>query len=149
MKAIFTTLVEKDPGGNATGLRVPPEAVETLGAGKRVPVKVTLAGYTFRSTLAPYNGVFMLPLSAEHRDAAGVKAGDTLEVTLEVDLEPRTVTVPEDLAQALADAPGAAAAFGALSYTMQKEYARQVESAKAQETRSRRIAAILSKLGGL
>jgi hypothetical protein len=146
MKTIFSTMVEKDPGGNATGLRVPPEAVSALGAGKRVPVKVTIGSYTYRSTVAPYNGVFMLPLSAEHRDGAGVKAGDAVEVILELDQEPRTVVVPEDLAAALAGQPGAAAAFSALSYTMQKETVRQVETAKALETRNRRIAGIVAKL---
>ena len=88
----------------------------------------------------------MLPLSAEHREAAGVKAGDQVEVTIELDLEPRTVDVPDDLAAALAEEPGATAAFDALSYTMRKEYVRQVESAKALETRNRRIAGIVAKL---
>ena len=88
----------------------------------------------------------MLPLSAEHREAAGVTAGDQVEVTIELDLEPRTVEVPDDLAAALSQAPGARAAFYALSYSTRKEYARQVESAKAQETRQRRIAGIVAKL---
>ena len=89
----------------------------------------------------------MLPLSAEHRTAAGVKAGDQVEVTIELDLEPRTVEVPADLAAALAAKPGATAAFDALSYTMRKEYVRQVEEAKAPATRERRIAGIVVKLG--
>jgi len=88
----------------------------------------------------------MLPLSKEHRQAAGLQAGDQVEVTIELDLEPRTVDVPADLAAALAEKPGGMAAFEALSYTMRKEYARQVESAKAQETRSRRIEGIVAKL---
>lgn len=146
MKTTFSTVVEKDPGGNATGLRVPAEAVAALSAGKRIPVKVTIGTYTYRSTVAPYSGTYMLPLSAEHRDGAGVKAGDAVEVTLELDLEPRTVVVPEDLATALAEQPGAAAGFSALSYTAQKEYVRQVETAKAVETRNRRIAGIVEKL---
>jgi uncharacterized protein YdeI (YjbR/CyaY-like superfamily) len=89
----------------------------------------------------------MLPVSAEHREAAGIKAGDEIEVTLELDTEPRTVEVPDDLAAALAAKPGARAAFDALSYTNRKEYVRQVETAKAQETRDRRIAGIVAKLG--
>ena len=75
-----------------------------------------LNGYTYRSTVAAYGDVFMLPLSAAHRAAAGVKAGDAVEVTIELDTAPRTVEAPADLAAALAAQPGAAAAFDALSY---------------------------------
>jgi uncharacterized protein YdeI (YjbR/CyaY-like superfamily) len=89
----------------------------------------------------------MLPLNQEHRAAAGVKAGDEVEVTLELDTAPRTVEVPDDLAAALAQKPGAKAAFDALSYTLRKEHVRQVEEAKAQETRERRIAKIVAQLG--
>ena len=91
-------------------------------------------------------GLFMLPLSQERRAAAGVKGGDTLEVTLELDVAPRTVEIPLELAAELAKKPGAAAAFDSLAYSMRKEYVRQVESAKALETRQRRIAAIVAKL---
>jgi len=148
MKATFTTLVEKAEDGNATGLRVPAEAVAAMGQGKKPKVRVSLNGYTYRSTVAAYGDVFMLPLSAEHREAAGVKAGDQVEVTVELDLEPRTVDVPGDLAAALSAKPGATAAFDALSYTMRKEYVRQVKEAKARETRDRRIAGIAARLGG-
>ena len=146
MKTTFTTTVTQAEGLNATGLPVPVEAVAALGKGKKPPVKVTLSGYTYRSTVAAYGDVFMLPLSQEHRKAAGVQAGDEVEVTLELDQAPRTVDVPADLAAALA-AADAREAFDALSYTMRKEHVRQVESAKAQETRTRRIATIVAKLG--
>jgi hypothetical protein len=146
VKATFMTTVLKDENVNATGLPVPAEAVAALGAKKKPPVKVTLSGYTYRSTVAAYGDVFMLPLSAEHRKAAGVNAGDQVEVTIELDLEPRTVDVPTDLAVALSQAPGASAAFDALAYSIRKEYVRQVETAKAQETRERRIAGIVAKL---
>jgi len=146
MKATFTTTVVQAEGKNATGLQVPAEAIAALGKQKRPKVTVSLNGYTYRSTVAAYGDVFMLPLSAEHREAAGVKAGDQVEVTIELDLAPRTVEIPDDLAAALAEKPGATAAFDALSYTMRKEYVRQVESAKAQETRDRRIAGIVAKL---
>lgn len=146
VKTTFTTTVWKDANMNATGLPVPAEAVAALGKGKRPPVKVTIGGYTYRSTVAVMDGNFMLPLSAEHRDAAGIKAGDELEIILELDTEPRTVDVPDDLAAALAEKPGARAAFDVLSYSVRKEYVRQVESAKAQETRDRRIIGIVAKL---
>lgn len=146
MKATFTTTLLQAEDVNATGLRVPAEVVAALGTGKRPKVMVNLNGYTYRSTVAAYGDVFMLPVSAEHRQAAGLKAGDLLEVTLELDVEPRTVVVPDDLAVALAEQPGAMAAFDALSYSARKEYVRQVESAKAAETRQRRIATIVAKL---
>jgi hypothetical protein len=146
MKATFTTFVIKDDQVNATGLQVPAEAVATMGAGKRPKVKVSLNGYTYRTTIAAYGNVFMMPLSAENRVAAGVNAGDQVEVTIELDLEPRIVEIPGDLAAALAGQPGARASFDGLSYSVRKEYVRQVESAKAQETRERRIAGIVAKL---
>lgn len=132
---------------NATALEVPADAVAALGKGKRHPVKVSLNGYTYRTTIAVMGGVCMLPLSAENRGAAGVKAGDKVEITLELDTEPRIVAVPKDLAAALSKKRGARAKFGALSYSARKEYVRQVESAKAPETRQRRIAGIVAKLG--
>jgi hypothetical protein len=147
MKAAFTTTILKDDKVNATGLPVPAEAVAAMGKGKKPPVVVTLNGYSYRSTVAAYGDVFMLPLSAEHRQAAGVNAGDQVEVAIELDTAPRTVAVPDDLAVALAEKPGAAAAFDKLAPSMRKEYVRQVETAKAAETRQRRIAAIVAKLG--
>lgn len=146
MSATFTTVVEQAEDSNATGLRVPAAVVAALGVGKRPTVTVSLNGYTYRSTVAAYGELFMLPLAAEHRTAAGVKAGDQVTVTIELDLAPRAVEVPTDLATALAGQPGATAAFDALSYTRRKEYVRQVEEAKAPATRARRIAAILGKL---
>lgn len=148
MKVVFTTTVLKDDKVNATGIRVPAEVVASLGKGKKPPVKVTLNGYTYRTTVAAYGDVFMLSLSAANREAAGVKAGDEVEVTLELDSEPRTVEIPEDLAAALAAKPGATAAFDALSPSRRKEFVRQVTEAKAEETRQRRIAGIVDKLGG-
>jgi hypothetical protein len=146
MKTTFATTLLLAEGKNATGIQVPAEAVAALGTQKRPKVIVHLNNYTYRSTVAAYGDVFMLPVSAEHREAAGLKAGDPIEVMLELDQEPRMVTIPDDLAATLAAQPGASAAFDALSYTLRKEYARQVESAKAPETRQRRIAAIVAKL---
>jgi len=148
MKSTFTTTVLKDANVNATGLRVPAEIIAGLGAGKKPRVKVSLNGHTYPMTVASFgNDVYMLSLSAENREAAGVKAGDEVEVTIELDTEPRTVEVPDDLAAALAEKTGARAAFDALSYSARKEFVRQVNEAKAQETRTRRIAGIVAKLG--
>ena len=129
-----------------TGIQVPPEAMAALGSSKKPAVKVSVSGYTYRSTVAVMGGKFMIPLSAAHREASGIKAGDKVEVTLELDVEPRTVDVPEDLAAALSNKPGARAAFDALAFSKRKEFVRQVNDAKTQETRERRIAKIVAQL---
>lgn len=147
MAVTFTTTLLQEEGMNATGISVPAEVVVSLGKGKKPPVKVTInGGFTYRSTIAAYGDVYMLPLSQERRAAAGIQAGDEIEVTLELDLEPRTVDVPDDLAAALAAQPGAREAFDALSYSKRKEFVRQVEDAKTAETRTRRIASVVAKV---
>src|SRR5690348_17158594 len=88
-------------GKTATGIEVPEEVVAILGAGKRPPVRVTINGHTYRSTIAVMGGVYMLGVSAENRLGAGVAAGDELEVDLELDAAPREVSVPPDFAEAL------------------------------------------------
>lgn len=147
MQVTFTTTIMQDEVKNATGIPVPADAVAGLGKGKRPPVKVTVNGFTYRSTVAAYGDVFLLPLSRERRAAAGVEAGDEVEITLELDTEPRTVDVPDDLAAALETA-GAREAFDKLAPSRRKEHVRQVETAKAEETRSRRIARIVEQLSG-
>lgn len=145
MKVTYTTVIKSF--GNNTGIEVPPDILAALGTSKRPPVVISLAGYRYRSTVAVMGGDFLLPLSKANREAAGVKGGDQVEITLELDSEPRIVEVPDDLAAALAEKPGARADFDAQSYSNRKEAVRQVESAKAAETRTRRIAAIVAKLG--
>jgi hypothetical protein len=136
-KVTFTAVLEL-AGKTATGMTVPDELVEKLGAGKRPPVKVTVNGYTYRNTIAVMGGRSMVGVAAEHRAAAGVSAGDKLKVTLELDDAPRTVDIPADLAKAL-KAAKATAGFDALAYTFRKEHVRSIEDAKAPDTRQRRI----------
>ncbi len=124
-------------GKTATGLQVPDDVVEALGAGKRPPVVVTVGGYTYRTTVAPMGGSFWVPLAAEHREAAGVQADEEVEVSVVLDTAPREVGVPEDLAAAFDDA--VRAQFDALAYSHRKEWVRWVEEAKKPETRAARI----------
>jgi hypothetical protein len=133
-------------GKTATGIPVPPEVVTGLGAGKRPSVVVTINGYTYRSTVAPMGGEFMLPVSAEVRAGAGVAAGDAVEVDLELDTAPREVSVPPDLAAALAADADARRAFDALSYSNKRRLVLAVEAAKTPETRQRRLAKTVSDL---
>jgi hypothetical protein len=139
----FTTVVELG-GKTATGLVVPAEVVEALGAGGRPPVTVRLGGHTYRTTVGSRGGRYLVPLSAENRAAAGVAAGEEVEVDLALDTAPREVEVPADLAAALDGAPGARDRFDALPPSHRKEHVRAVESAKAEATRGRRVAAVVA-----
>ena len=133
-----TTLLAS--GKTTTGFEVPSGVVDSLGAGKRPPVKVTINGYTYRNTVAVMDGVYMIGVSAEHRAASGLSAGDELDVTLELDTEPREVTVPEDLAAALDADPAAQRTWDGLSYSNRRFHVESIEGARTDETRQRRIA---------
>jgi hypothetical protein len=133
-------------GKTATGIEVPVEVVEDLGAGKKPPVRVTLGGYAYRSTIAPRGDRFLVGVSAEHREGAGVAAGDVVDVDLELDTEPREVSVPADLAAALEGDRKASEFFQSLSYSQKKWYVSPIEQAKAPETRERRIAKAIGML---
>lgn len=133
-------------GRTATGIEVPTSVVDELGAGKRPPVRITLHEHTYRTTVARMGGRFLVPVSAEVRRAAGVTAGDELDVGIELDEAPRTVDVPGDLAAAMAEVPAAAQAWEKLSYTHQKEWVRSIEDARKPETRARRVAAAVDAL---
>lgn len=135
-------------GGSTTGFVVPEAVVEALAGGRRPKVAATVNEYTWRTSIASMGGRFLLGASAAVREAAGIAAGQTHTVTVELDAAPRTVEVPEDLAAALAADPDAAAAWARLSYSHQRQHAEAVAAAKAPETRARRIAATLAKLTG-
>jgi hypothetical protein len=141
----FRTVIELG-GKTATGLRVPPDIVSALGTGKRPPVRVTIAGHTYRSTVAAYGDAFMLPLSAENREAAGVAAGDEVDVEIELDTQPREVSVPADFEQALQADLEARRVFEALSYSNRRQHVLSIEGAKTVETRQRRVLKAITKL---
>ncbi|WP_139416122.1 YdeI/OmpD-associated family protein [Agromyces laixinhei] len=134
--------------GNNTGIEVPPEVIEALGAGKRPPVVVIVNGYEYRSTVAVMGGRFMISFSSDKRAASGIRGGDPIVVDLDLDTAPRTVEVPADLAAAL-EASGARAAFDALSPSARKAHVTAVEGAKAAETRQRRVDGIAAKLSNV
>lgn len=134
----FQTTIELG-GKTATGFRVPDEVVEKLGSHKRPPVRVTIGKHTYRSTVAVFGGVFMIPLSAENREGAGVAAGDDVEVDIELDTEPREVAVPPDFEKALKRDATARSNFDKLSYSHKRQHVLAIEGAKKAETRQRRI----------
>lgn len=145
MTTTITITVTLSRFGNNVGIQVPEETVLAFGVGKRVPVKVTLNGYSYASTIASMGGRYLIPVSSAIRKDAGVAGGEEHEVTLELDDQPRQVEVPADLADALASA-GVRDAYDALSASARKEHARSVSEAKAAETRERRIAKIVDGL---
>lgn len=142
MTSFTTTLLQF---GNNVGIEVPEEVVASFGAGKRVPVEVTIAGYSYPSTIAVMGGRYLLPVAKQHRLAAGVAGGETHEVTLVHDTSARDTPVPDDLAEALASA-GLREKFDALAPSHRKEHVRSVTDAKAEATRQRRIQKVLEAL---
>lgn len=136
----------KQSGKTTTGIEVPDEVVEALGSGKRPAVTVTINGYSYRNTVAVMGGVYMVGVSAEHRAGAGVAGGDEVDVNLELDTAPREVAVPADLAAALDAEPEARRTFDALSYSNRSWHVLQVDGAKTDETRRRRIAKAVDTL---
>jgi hypothetical protein len=133
-------------GKTATGIPVPQEVVSSLGPSKRPPVRVTINGHTYRSTVASRGGKFVLPISAENRKGAGVAAGDEVDVDIELDTEPREVAVPTDFAEALERDEEARRSFDTLSYSQRQRHVLAIEGAKTSETRQRRIAKAVGEL---
>jgi hypothetical protein len=143
----FTTTLQKR--GPAAAVVLDDDQVGTLGEGaKRFPVRATVNGYTWRTSVARMGGEFLVGLNKEVREGAGAHAGDTVEVTLEPDTERREVELPEALAAALERDDAAKTAFDGLAYTHRKEYARWVAEAKREETRERRVAKAIEMLRG-
>ena len=135
----FRTTIQQS-GKTATGIQVPEDIIQTLGAGKRPAVKVTINGYTYRSTVAVLGGRYMVGVNAEHRARAGVAGGEEVDVDIVLDTAPREVSVPADFAAALDAQPTARRTFDGLSYSNKSWHVLQVEGAKTDETRQRRIA---------
>lgn len=133
-------------GRTATGIEVPEEVLAALDGGRRPPVRVTLGSYTFRTTVGSLDGRAMIPVSGEHRTAAGLTARQTVQVRLELDRAERTVDVPEDLAVALSSDPRLVAAFDALSVSRRKALVVPIEQAKGADTRTRRVAKAVDSL---
>ncbi|MFZ0122039.1 MAG: YdeI/OmpD-associated family protein [Pseudonocardiaceae bacterium] len=141
----FRTTVELG-GKTATGLPVPEAVVAALASGNRPPVQIRIGDHTYRTTVAWMGGRFLVPLSAENRAAAGVAAGDEVDVDIALDTAPREVIAPADLADALAHDDEARRFFDILAYTDRKEWVRWIEEAKKTETRNARVARAVEAL---
>jgi len=133
-------------GKTATGIVIPDEIIEKIGAGKKPPVQITLNGYTYRSTVAVMGGKFMAGLSAEHRKGSGVSGGDELDIGIALDTAPRVADVPDDFKKELVKHMGAKKKFEALSYSGKQGYLIPIKEAKTDETRQKRINKALEEL---
>ena len=137
-KQVFkTTLLQT--GKTTTGIVVPPEIVEALGGGKKPAVNVTVNGFAYRSSIAVMGGQYMIAFSSDEREASGMKGGDAITVTLELDTAPRVMEVPADLQCRARQGQGGEGVFATLSYSNQRRHIDPINAAKSQETRARRI----------
>jgi len=125
---------------------VPKDVVSGLGSSRRPAVRVTIKGYTYRSTVARMGGEYLVGVSADNRQAAGVQAGEDVVVDVELDTEPRVLAVPADLREALDRDGRAGAFFDSLSYSNKRRLVLPIEAAKTSETRQRRVAKTVSAL---
>jgi hypothetical protein len=133
-------------GKTTTGVAVPAAIVDALGGGKRPKVWVTIGKHTFRNSVAPMNGTYMLGLNADVRQQTGIAGGDIIEIELQLDTEPREVAVPADFGAALDQEPHARAFFDRLSYSNRRAHVLSIEGAKTDATRRRRIEKSVSTL---
>ena len=142
----FSVKLLGQEGSQVAGLKPPFDVVEAFGRKGRVPVKGTINGFPFRSSLMNMGDGHMMAVNAQMRAGAKCQAGDTVKVVLELDEEERKVEVPPNLKKIINSDPKAKEAWGELSFTHQKEYVREIEGAKKEETRERRIAHMMDAL---
>lgn len=143
----FKVLLEKHETSEATGICVPFDVLKVFGTRARVPVRGTINGFPYRSSISPMGGgKHFMAVNKNMRDGAKAKGGEIVSVVMERDEEPRIITPPEDFARALKSNKEAKATWEKLSYTHQKEHALAIEEAKRPETRVRRIEKAIAQL---
>lgn len=143
MERFEATVEARGRGGRAV---VVPLDVPALFGKVRAPVRGTVSGFPYRSTIMRYGDTYYLGLNRDVREGAGVEAGDRVTIEMELDDAPREVEVPDELARALGENPDARASFEGLSYTHRREYARWIGEAKREETRRTRVEKAIAML---
>jgi bacteriocin resistance YdeI/OmpD-like protein/uncharacterized protein DUF1905 len=133
-------------GKTAAGIEVPAEVVAALGSSKRPPVRATINGFTYRTSVAPMAGKFMVGVPPEFREGAGVAPGDLVEIDLELDTQPREVSLPPDFAAALERDGRAKRFFEGLNYSNKRRLVEPIAAIKTPATRERRIAKTVEML---
>jgi Bacteriocin-protection, YdeI or OmpD-Associated/Domain of unknown function (DUF1905) len=134
------------PSGNATAVVVPANIVAALDSGPRPLISVSINGHTWRSRVALMRGQCLVGISAANRAASGIAEGESVDVDLKLDTEPRVVRPPVDLAKALKKDPQARAAFERLPYGLKRKHVAAIEDAKSPEVRERRIVALVARM---
>ena len=142
----FQTTIRQAEGSTATGIEIPAEVLAALDAGKKPPVRLTVNGYAYRSTVATVDGRPMVGFNSDHRAASGLNGGDSVEVDIELDTEPRTVDLPDDFRAALEADPEAFQTFNKLSNSNKGFHVSNVTGTKNPETRQRRIEKAIAAL---
>lgn len=145
-KLRFKVELLKAPDSSATGIEAPFDVLKVFGTRARVPVRGTINGLAFRSSLMPMGGCHMMAVNRGMREAAGIKPGEIVEVMMERDQDERTVEVPLLLKRELANSKAATAHWEKQSYSNQKEMVRSILDAKQDETRTRRLAKVMNIL---
>jgi uncharacterized protein YdeI (YjbR/CyaY-like superfamily) len=135
------------PSGNATGVEVPAAVMQALGPAGRPAVSITVNGHTWRSRVARMRGQTLVGISAANRAASGIAEGDSVEVDLELDAEPREVPQPPDLAAALDADPNARAGFDRLPFGLKRKHVSAIEESKSPQVRQRRIGKLVEAVG--
>jgi hypothetical protein len=134
------------PSGNATGVEVPGDVMRLLGSQSRPPVVITINGHTWRSRVAAMRGQRLIGISAANRAAARISEGDTIEIDIELDEEPRKVVEPTDLTVALDHSPGARTSFECLPFGLRQKHVNAIQDAKTADVRTRRIGKLIDTL---
>jgi hypothetical protein len=145
-KLTFKVKLLQAEDSSATGIEAPFSVQEVFGTKARVPVRGTVNGFAFRSSLMPMGGCHRMAVNRGMREGAGIKAGDTVTLVMERDEAERTVKLPLPLKRELAMSKTATANWEKNSYSNQKEMVRSITEAKQEETRVRRLAKVMGIL---
>jgi hypothetical protein len=145
-KLRFAAKIEGKEAGVVAAITPPVDVIEWFGTRARVPIRGTINGFPFRSSLMPCGNARMMPVNKALRDGAGVKPGDVVEVVMERDQEERRVEAPPELEREMAKSKKAQAQWGELAFTHKKEMAISISGAKQEETRKRRLAKVMQVL---
>jgi uncharacterized protein DUF1905/bacteriocin resistance YdeI/OmpD-like protein len=145
-KLRFRARIEGKEAGVVAAITPPVDVIEWFGTRARVPVRGTINGFPFRSSLMPCGNARMMPVNKTLCLGAGVKPGDIVDVVMERDEEERTVEAPPELKKELAKSKSARARWNELAFTHKEEMAISISGAKQEETKKRRLAKVMQVL---
>ena len=145
-KLRFQARIEGKEAGVVAAITPPVDVPEFFGTRGRVPIRGTINGFAFRSSLMPMGGCHMMPVNKSLCRGAGAQPGDIVDVVMERDEEERTVEAPPELKRELAKSTKAQDRWAELAFTHKKEMASSISGAKQEETKKRRLAKVMQVL---